>query len=58
MPKESDWILSASYSDKSMMNNPLTYSLSRKLGWYAPRSMYVELVVNGEYKGVFALMEK
>lgn len=58
MPKESDWILSASYSDKSLMNNYLTYDLARLMGWYAPRCQYVELVVNGEYQGVFVLMEK
>jgi hypothetical protein len=58
MPAESDWILSASYSDKSMMNNPLAYALSREMGWYAPRTIYVEVVVNGEYEGVYSLMEK
>lgn len=58
MPKESDWILSASYSDKSLLNNFLTYDLARSLGWYAPRGVHVELVVNGEYQGVYILMEK
>lgn len=58
MPKESDWILSASYSDKSLLNNFLTYDLSRSMGWYAPRCQHVELVVNGEYQGVYVLMEK
>jgi subtilisin-like proprotein convertase family protein len=58
MPKEHDWILSASYSDKSLMNNQLSYFLSRQMGWYAPRWQYVELVVNGEYQGVYILMEK
>ncbi|HTF03802.1 MAG TPA: CotH kinase family protein, partial [Bacteroidia bacterium] len=58
MPKESDWILSASYSDKSLLNNFLTYDLARSMGWYAPRCQHVELVVNGEYQGVYVLMEK
>lgn len=58
MPKESDWILSASYSDKSLLNNFLTYDLARTMGWYAPRGQHVELVVNGEYQGVYILMEK
>jgi subtilisin-like proprotein convertase family protein len=58
MPKESDWILSASYSDKSLMNNYMTYDLARMMGWYAPRCQYVELVINGEYQGVYVLMEK
>lgn len=58
MPKESDWILSASYSDKSLLNNYLTYDLARSLGWWAPRGQFVELVINGEYQGVYILMEK
>jgi len=58
MPKESDWILSASYSDKSLLNNFMTYDLARTMGWYAPRCRHVELVINGEYQGVFVLMEK
>jgi subtilisin-like proprotein convertase family protein len=58
MPKESDWILSASYSDKSLLNNFMTYDLARSLGWYAPRCQHVELVINGEYQGVYVLMEK
>ncbi len=58
MPQESDWILSASYSDKSLMNNYMTYDLARMMGWYAPRCEYVELVINNEYQGVYILMEK
>lgn len=58
MPKESDWILFASYSDKSLMNNVLTYDLARDMGWYASRTVYIELVLNGEYQGVYVLMEK
>lgn len=58
MPKESDWILSASYSDKSFLNNFLTYDLARTMGWYAPRGQHVELIINGQYQGVYILMEK
>ncbi|HTF03803.1 MAG TPA: CotH kinase family protein [Bacteroidia bacterium] len=58
MPKESDWILSASYSDKSLLNNFLSYNLAQSMGWYAPRCQHVELMINGEYKGVYVLMEK
>jgi len=51
-PRESDWILSANYTDKSFMNNVLAYHLSNKFGHYAPRTQFVELVIydngNGE----------
>lgn len=58
MPAESDWILSASYTDKSLMNNMLSYHLFNQMGLYAPRTKYVELVINGTYQGVYVFMEK
>ncbi|MFZ4620074.1 MAG: CotH kinase family protein [Bacteroidota bacterium] len=58
MPLESDWILSAPYNDKSLMRDALTYSLSNSIGRYASRTRYCELVLNGEYMGVYILMEK
>lgn len=58
MPAESDWILSASYSDKSLLNNYMTYDLSAMMGWYASRCEFVEVVLNGQYIGVYVLMEK
>jgi subtilisin-like proprotein convertase family protein len=58
MPAESDWILSASYSDKTLMHNVLAYKLYRDMGRYAPRTVYCELVLNGQYVGVYMLMEK
>ncbi|MCZ7609096.1 MAG: CotH kinase family protein [Ignavibacterium sp.] len=57
-PKESDWILFAPYNDKSLMRDVLAYKISNLLGRYASRSMYCELVLNGDYKGVYVLLEK
>lgn len=58
LPKESDWILSANYSDKSLMRNILSYELSREMGNYASRTINCEVIINNEYKGIFVLMEK
>jgi hypothetical protein len=58
MPAESDWILYAPYSDKSMMRNALVYRLSNDLGRYATRTQYCELVLNDQYWGIYILMEK
>ena len=58
LPKGSDWILSANYTDKTMMRNILSYQLSREMGNYASRTIYCEVIINNEYKGVFVLMEK
>ena len=58
MPAENDWILYAPYSDKSLIRNILSYRLSRELGHYAPRTRLCELVVNGDYQGIYVLIEK
>jgi hypothetical protein len=57
MPKSEDWILYPSYNDKSLMRDALEYILGGKLGWYASRTRYCELVLNGEYQGIYILME-
>lgn len=58
MPEEEDWILYAPYSDKSLIRNVLTFTLAAKLGGYAPRCCFVEMFLNGEYVGIYVLMEK
>jgi len=58
MPIENDWILYAPYTDKALMRNFLTFDLGRKMGNYSPRTVYCELVINGDYQGVYILMEK
>ena len=58
MPVENDWILYAPYSDKALMRNFLTFDLGRKMGNYSPRTVYCELVINGDYQGIYVLMEK
>ena len=58
MPADNDWALTASYADKTLIRNSLTYDLSRKMGHYSPRTRNVEVVINNEYQGVYELMEK
>lgn len=58
LPAEEDWVLQGPYSDKSLIRNHLTYQLSRDIGRYAARTRFVELQVNGDYRGVYVLMEK
>ncbi|MFT4525334.1 MAG: hypothetical protein ACI85F_001487 [Bacteroidia bacterium] len=58
MPDESDWVLYAPYSDKSMMRNVLTYDLSNEMDQYASRTRYCEVFLNNNYMGVYVLMEK
>ena len=58
MPKESDWVLLASYDDKTLMRNAVGYRAARRLGRYASRLHHVELVLNGRYQGVYLLGEQ
>ncbi len=58
MPEENDWILHAPYSDKSLLRNFLAYELARDMGRYASRTRFCELVINGDYKGLYIFMEK
>ena len=57
-PAESDWILSASYNDKSLMRDALTYTLASSLGRYASRTRFCEVVINDHYQGVYIFFEK
>ncbi|HKR06100.1 MAG TPA: CotH kinase family protein, partial [Bacteroidia bacterium] len=57
MPAEHDWILYAPYTDKSCMRNWLVYQLSNDMGQYAVRGKFCELVLNGEYKGIYEITE-
>ncbi|MCO6461653.1 MAG: CotH kinase family protein [Saprospiraceae bacterium] len=58
MPKESDWVLNAHYTDKTLFRNNLSYELFNQMGHYAPRTQLVEVILNGEYRGVYSFMEK
>ncbi|MFN5170914.1 MAG: CotH kinase family protein [Cyclobacteriaceae bacterium] len=58
MPAENDWVLYAPYTDKTMLRDVLAYDLGRALGSYAPRTRFAEVVLNGEYMGVYVLIEK
>ena len=54
MPEEKRWILLANYRDKSFMRIETALYLSEtfKLSW-TPHGEFVDLVLNGEYKGLY-----
>lgn len=58
LPPENDWILYGAYPDKTLMRNEITYDIFRKMGHYDPRTVFCELVINGQYKGVYTLVER
>ena len=69
LPEESDWVLYAPYTDKSMMRNEFTFSRMRALrgDGSAMRAVYCEVFVNtqpgealsmNDYRGVYVLLER
>ncbi len=58
LPAESDWILYGPYGDKTLIKNVLAYQISNSIGRYAAKTAFVELEINGDYKGLYVLMEK
>ena len=58
MPAENDWVLNSLPYDETAMRDFIAYELSREMGQYAPRCTYCELVLNGQYNGLYMLGEK
>jgi hypothetical protein len=58
MPKENDWILNSLNFEPSCIRDYLSYYLSRQIEEYASRTVYCEVVVNGDYRGLYLLEEK
>lgn len=58
MPAESDWVLLANYNDKSFARNILPFHLFDSMGHYATRTRLADVILNGEYQGIYLLGEK
>ena len=58
MPKENDWVLYGPYGDKGLIRNVITYHMFASFGHYAPRTRFIELVLNDDYQGLYVLTEK
>ncbi len=58
MPADNDWVLKAEWTDYSLINNALTYAMARKMDNYAPRTIWCEVILDGEYLGLYNLTEQ
>lgn len=57
--KAKSWVLLANYRDVTDMMNTYVFELGRWLGLpYTNHTRYVELFLNGEYKGIYQLTEQ
>ncbi len=56
-----NWVLLADYKDGSMLRNKTAFCLAKEIlgkdDLYVPDSCFVEVVINGEYWGVYLLTE-
>jgi hypothetical protein len=58
LPASKNWVLYGPYADKSLIRNALTYALYNDMGNYAPRTQFVELIINNNYQGLYVLTER
>ena len=58
MPEETDWVLLAPYNDVSMVRDVYAFALWNEMGHWGPRTRMCEVIVNGDYRGVYAFCER
>lgn len=57
MASESDWVLYGPYQDLTCMRNVLMYDIGRETMSWAPDTRYCELWLNGDYNGIYVMVE-
>lgn len=57
MSAESEWALHGPFLDKTLIRNYMWMNLSAEVMGDAPDVRFCELMIDGEYKGVYVLME-
>ncbi|PHR47294.1 MAG: hypothetical protein COA32_07685 [Fluviicola sp.] len=58
MGADSEWVLHALFIDKTLLRIPMSFYLHEQMGESVCSWQYVEVVVNDDYKGIYALIEK
>lgn len=58
MTEDSDWVLHGPFLDKTLIRNYLCYNLAGEIMDYAPNVRFCEMFLNGEYMGVYLIVEK
>ncbi|MEM7395279.1 MAG: CotH kinase family protein, partial [Verrucomicrobiota bacterium] len=68
LPKEADWVFYSPFRyDRALFRNAFMYTLSNRIGWYAPRWRFCEVFLNtdggplnykDDYFGVYMISEK
>ena len=58
LPPENDWVLNNIAFDPSYIRDFISYGLTEKIGNYAPRCRFCEVVIDGNYEGLYVFTEK
>ena len=57
MSRHNEWVLHGPFLDKSLIRNYLFYNLSGELMDYAPNCRFCEVILDGDYRGIYLLVE-
>lgn len=57
MDPHHEWALHGPYLDKTLLRNYICYNLAGDIMGYAPNVRFCELVLNGEYRGLYLMTE-
>ena len=57
MDAHHEWILHGPFLDKTLMRNYMWYNIGGEIMEYAPNVRFCEVMLNGEYQGVYVMME-
>ena len=52
-----EWVLYGPYLDKSLIRNYMWYNIAGEIMDYAPNVRFCEVVLNGEYQGLYLMVE-
>lgn len=57
MASHYEWALHGPYLDKSLIRNYMWYNIAGEFMGYAPNVRFCELIIDGEYKGLYVMIE-
>ncbi len=57
MDSHHEWALHGPYLDKSLIRNYMWYNIAGEIMEYSPNVRFFELVLNGEYRGIYLALE-
>lgn len=60
LPEDKSWVLLANYYDATLLRNDLAFYMGNEMSTldWTPHYQHVDLMLNGEYKGIYQLGEK